>query len=467
MRRRGFTLIEAALVLFLFSVIALTFYQLFSLGTRRILDVRRKLGATALASKRMEMVRSLPYDSIGTKHSNGSGGWTYGIPPGDIIETETTSESGGTFTVHTVAQYVDDAFDGKASGGPSDAVPTDYKRVQIEVSWAGTDGNTESVAAWSTFSPDGVEQPSNTGVLSVNVLNASGSPVQDATIHIVNTASGIDLSADTDAFGNQSWPGAPPSTAYSISVSKSGYYGVRTYPAYPTSAFNPLDPSVSVVSGSVNQKTFVMDRSSDVTVRSEDPFGTAIPNVGFTIAGGHQVGTEPLVTPLTPVYDFSASGTTDSNGEKAYPGRCYGRYSLSYTGSVSGYRFLRIDPGVSDTDGVFDAVPGTSQTAKMVFANTSLGSLLFAVTKVEGSGSGAVDKPVSGAVVRLRDTVSGYDATVTTGPAGQAYFPTAMPALPAGTYQYDISATGYFEATGSVTVTGSGLQDKSVTLTAV
>ena len=162
--QRGFTMIEAAFVLFLFSVITLTFAQLFSLGTKRIMDVRRKLGATTLADERMEIIRSLPYDSIGTKNPNGSGGWSYGIPRGDILETETIDKPGAVYSVHTMVQYVDDPFDGTASGTGSnhDAIPTDYKQARIEVTWPGAE-NGQSVIVWGTFSPNGVEQPSNTG----------------------------------------------------------------------------------------------------------------------------------------------------------------------------------------------------------------------------------------------------------------------------------------------------------------
>ncbi|NTV55123.1 MAG: carboxypeptidase regulatory-like domain-containing protein [Candidatus Moranbacteria bacterium] len=465
--KRGFTMIEAALVLFLFSVIALTFYQMFALGSKRILDVRRKLGATALASERMEMIRSLPYASIGTKRSDGSGGWTYGIPAGDIIETETVSESGATFTVHTTAQYVDDSFDGTASGGgPSDAIPTDYKHVRLEISWDGAEGD-QRVVTWGTFSPDGVEQPSNTGVLSVNVLDASGNGVQGAVVHIVNIANDVDLSAETDAFGNQSWPGAPPGDGYAISVSKDGYYGVQTYPPYPDSAFNPLDIPLSVVVGSVNQKTFVLDRLSSFKVRSEDVFGGSIPNVTFSLAGGHQVGTVPASNPAVPVYGFTVSANTGSGGEKEYSDQSYGRYVFSNIGSVTGYRFLHADPGASDLEGAFDLQPGESRTEKLIFANTSVVSLLVSVTRQEDVGGTPVDKPVSGASVHLVNTSAGYDATVTTGTSGQAYFPTAMPALTAGTYQYEVTLAGYGTETGSVNVTsGGGLQDKAVTLTA-
>ncbi|NTW14118.1 MAG: carboxypeptidase regulatory-like domain-containing protein [Candidatus Moranbacteria bacterium] len=459
-RKRGFTLVEAMFFLFLFSVIALTFYQLFAVGSKRILDVRRKLGATALASERMETVRSLPYASIGTKRPDGAGGWDYGIPAGDILETESIVKTGATYTVHTVAQYEDDSFDGTASGGTHDSIPTDYKQVRIEVTWVGAEGGQE-VVTWGTFSPEGVEQPSNTGVLSINVTDPSGASLQNADVHIVSATGNVDLTAQTDVYGNLSFPGAPPASDYMLYVSKNGYYGVQTYPAAPASAFNPLDLPMSVVIGSVNQKSFAIGRSSGITVRSEDAFGTAIPSVAFTLSGGHQVGTKLNTIPVEPVYDFSVSDTTGSDGQKAYADRSYGRYALAASGSVTGYRFLRVDPGILNTPDTFDMVVGTDLIAKMVFAETSVGSVLVSVK----TNNGSADVPVQNASVRLQDGTIGYDATVTTGPSGQAYFPTSMPALQAGTYQYDVTADGYAAETGSIAVTGMSLQDQSVTLT--
>ncbi|HWQ59664.1 MAG TPA: carboxypeptidase regulatory-like domain-containing protein [Candidatus Fimivivens sp.] len=457
----GFTLIEAAFVVFLFSVIALSFYQLFSLGTKRILDVRRKLGAVALASEEMETVRSLPYASIGTKRSDGSGGWDYGIPAGDIVETRTISRSNATYTVHTMAEYKDDSFDGTASGSPNDAIPTDYKRVRIEVSWAGSE-NDQSVVTWGSFSPNGVEQPSNTGVLSINVTDPSGAELQDADIRVVSAADNVDLTAQTDSTGNLSLPGAPPGNDYMITVSKNGYYGARTYPAYPSSAFNPIDLPMSVVVGSVNQKSFAIGRVSDVTIQSVDTFGEAIPNVPFAVSGGRQIGTT-VDPPITAVYDFSDSSQTGSDGKKVYGSRSYGQYVFSSIGSVSGYRFLYVDPEVIGVPDAFDiSSSGEDQTASLVFAKTSVPSVLFTVTKTVG----ATTEAVSGASVRLYDDAIDYDETVTTDLSGKAYFPTSTPGLEDGTYQFEVTTSGYATETGSIDVTGGGLQDRAVTLTA-
>ncbi len=459
----GFTLIEAAVFLFLFSVITLTFYELFSLGSAHILDVRRKLTASALASERMEMVRSLPYDSIGTRMSDGSGGWTYGIPAGDIIETETVERTGGIFSVHTIVQYEDDPFDGTADGS-SDVIPTDYKRVRVGVSW-GEVSDARQVVMWSTFSPDGVEQPSNTGVLSVNVLDPAGDPVSGATVRIASASSHIDLSAGTDAYGNQSWPGTPPSDDYMVIVSKDGYSGVQTYPPYPDSAFDPLDPPMSVVAGSVNQKTFTIGRFSEISIRSEDPFGATIPSVPFTLSGGTQIGTAPLPADPDPVYEFSVSGTTDAGGERTYTDRSYGTYAISLDGSVAGYRFLRIESSGTEVEGGLFPVAADGETeARMIFADTDLPSLVVSVITVVESGEATTEESVPGATVRLRNEALGYDTVVTADLSGTAYFPTEATGLPAGTYEYEVSADGYATETGTVVVTGPGLQDASVTL---
>jgi len=461
----GFTLVEAAVFLFLFSVITLTFYELFSLGSAHILETRRKLSATALASERMEMIRSLPYDSIGTRRPDGSGGWLYGIPAGDILETETVSRVGGTFSVHTVVQYEDDPFDGEAGGSPADAIPTDYKRVRIGVSWeVGSDGTERDVYVWSTFSPDGVEQASNTGVLSVNVLDPFGNPVSGVSVRITSASEHVDLESETGADGNQSWPGTPPGADYMITVSKDGYFGARTYLPYPDSAFNPVDFPLPVIAGSVNQKTFTIGRFADIVIRSEDPFGVPIPSVPFSLEGGAIFGTEPLPAYPDPVYGFSDTGITGSDGEESYPDLSYGTYFLSPGGAVSGFRFLRVDSDAGSTETSFSAVAGEETEARMIFADESFPALLVSTETVIESGEATSEESVPGAVVRLRNGATGYDTTVTASDSGEAYFPEEATPLPAGTYGYEVSADGYVTETGTVDVSGSGLQEFSVSL---
>jgi type II secretory pathway pseudopilin PulG len=455
----GFTLIEALVLLFVFGVITTAFYQTWVLGTRHIEDAKNRLGAVALANQKMEIVRSLPYASIGTKHSNGAGGWLYGIPGGDILEDETVTVSNAVFHVHTLVQYVDDPFDGTLGGGPNDTIPADYKRARVEVSWGGGI-DSQAVALFANFSPIGVEAASNTGVLSVNVLDSTGVGVSHATVHITNVASSIDLTDATDAIGNLTFPGAPAGVQnYHIVASKENYYSGQTYPRYPTTTFDPLDIDASVVINSVNQKSLVIDQSSDITISTVDPFDAAIPDIAFNLTGGRQLGTDHT-TPSIKKYGLSEDTTTDADGTKSYADQSYGTYTYTSAASAVTYRFLHLTPEVATGSGLMQVLPGQNAEISAVYAVRSVNSLVVTVMKASDLTAFA------GATVHMSNMATGgtFDATVTTDAFGQAYFPTVLPALVAGDYTLEVSATGFTTDTDTVAVTGAGLQEKTVNL---
>lgn len=455
----GFTLIEALTLLFLFSVITTSFYQAWLLGTRHMLDARNRLGATALANQKMEMVRSLDYDIIGTKSWNGSS-WVYGIPGGDILETETVQASNASFQVHTAVRYIDDPYDGTFGGSPNDLAPTDYKTVRIAVSW-GFGGSSHEVVTFATVSPEGVESASNTGVLSINVLNAAGDGVPNATVRVVNTALGVDFTDITDATGNLMRPGAAPGTQnYEIIVTKSGYYGVRTYPAAPASSFDPLDLHASVTAAAINQKSLLMDESADITVETEDPFGTAIPDIDFSLVGGRQVGTATLPAVPDPVYAFSETDDTGGSGSISYADESYGRYVFTLDAGESEFEIFHTGSETAVTKEIVDVLPGENKTASIVLLDKSFGSLLVTVSdSVSGAG-------LAGAEVHLTNVGLGYDATVSTNVNGQAFFPVSVPALVAGTYDIETTATGYVTDTGTEAVAGNALVKKNISMVA-
>lgn len=459
-RIQGFTLIEALTLLFLFSVITMSFYQTWSLGTKHMLDARNRLGATALANQKMEMVRSLEYDIIGTKSWNGSA-WVYGIPGGDILEDETVQASNATFQVHTAIRYVDDPYDGTLGGSPNDLAPTDYKTVRIAVSW-GVGGSSHEVVTFATVSPEGVESASNTGVLSINVLNAAGDGVSSATVRVVNTALGVDFTDLTDATGNLMRPGAAPGTQnYEITVTKNGYYGVQTYPAPPASAFDPLDLHASVAAGAVNQKSLIrVDESADIVIETEDPFGTAIPDIDFSLNGGRQIGTVPLSSPLEPVYAFVQTGDTGGSGSISYSNESYGKYFFTLDAGESGFEVFHGSTEADVTKETIDVLPGETKTVTITLLDKAFGSLLVTVKDV------ATGSVIVGASVHLTNIGLGYDATVPTNANGQAFFPVSAPALLAGTYDIETTATGYVTDTGTESVAGNILGKKIINLTA-
>lgn len=444
----GFTLVEAAVFLFIFAVISVTFYEAWSLGTRHIMNSKYRLGATAIATQQMEIIRSLIFDDIGT---------TSGIPTGTLSEDQTIIANSNRYQLHTVVQFVDDATDGTAGAG-TDIAPNDYKKVTLTVSWGGASAS-EQVAMTSIFSLDGVESvAAGTGILSVNILNGAGIGVANASVHIVNAsvAPAINLTANTDANGNLTFPGAPASVqGYEISVSKGGYYPNTTYDPYPASAFNPVNTHASIVAGSLTAATIVADEHSDIELHSKNPFDGDIPDIDFSITGGLVIGTD--IATSAHVYDFTQVDVTDGSGAITFSDRSAGVYTLTLDASESGYEYLRLDPEET-TFGVINLAPGTTESVKLVLADKTLSSALVSAK------NGADNSPIAGASVRLFNTTLGYDTTITADIYGQAYFPTSNTPLVAGTYDIEVSASGFTTATDTVVLAGTALTKKTVTL---
>lgn len=448
-KHRGFTLVETIIFLLLFALISIVFLQTYTVGTRLIVESKRRLGATALANQKMEIIRSIDYAAIGTKHWNGVA-WVNGIPAGDLLEDETISVNGVNFDVHTFVQYVDDSFDGTV--GNADLIPTDYKRARVTVSW-GNLGVDQTVAIFGNFSPNGIEASGGGGVFSINVLNGSGVGVSGASVHITNTASSIDVTSDTDATGNITLPGAPAGTQkYTLAVSKNGYYGVTTYAPYPTSAFRPIDVHASVVAGALNQKTMIMDESSDINFATKDPFGTDVPNIQYSIIGGHVIGLDAVTN--ANVYGFTGAGTTDASGEASYPNESYGQYTVTITSAT--HELYKLSPPGATVNS-FTSIAGVTSNVIAVLMNQAMGSALIKVVNQTG---GAI---IPGASVTVSNAGLGYSQVVTTDQYGYAYFPTTLPQLAAGTYVIDVTMANFHNGSDTVSISGA-LEKKTITL---
>lgn len=447
--QKGFTLIEGMVMLFLFTLITLVFFQTFAYGTALIQQSKYRLGAITLANQRMEIIRSLDYDSIGT---------VSGVPTGDLVEDETVQVSNALFQVHTFVQYADDPYDGTLGGSPNDLIPNDYKRVRVEVAW-GAETDAEKVVLFSTFAPLGVEQSVGGGILSINILDSQGDGLPGVTVHITNSsvAPAVDVTTTTDATGNLFLVGAPASAqGYHVSFSKSGYFGSATYAPYPATTFIPVDVHASVVDATVNQATFVMDRASTLELRTVDPFGNSVADIDYRIDGGRQIGTESGTG--APVYEFGETVSTDGSGERGYANRSYGSYIWTLDAGETNYTFIGLSPESAAGENLFTVLPNVTQSMQMVLADKAVNAALFTVT------NSADGTPVGGATVRLTNTTLLYDETVTASSYGKAYFPeTETPGLVAESYDYEVTATGFTTKTGTITVT-AGLESVPVSL---
>lgn len=456
--KQGFTLIEALALLFIFSVVTLTFYEVFRLGTYQINEAKNRLGATALANEKMEIIRNFDYDAIGA---------TSGTPTGNIPSVETVSVNTKTYTVRTNISYIDDPFDG-TSAASTDSVANDYKRVGIAVSW-GDGGVDQAVALVSFFAPQGIEALVSGGTLAMSALSSQGAAVSGATVRVVNNAISptLDQSGVTGSDGIVSWPGMKASNqTYQLTVSKSGYYTAYTYPPYPTSSFYPVDVYGSVVDGTYNQKSIILDKVSQLTMRIKTPpgndsSGTIMPGVQFNLMGGRRIG-NTTATPPVAVYDFSQDVTSGADGSYVFADRSPGNYTFTLS-DTSRYQLVRLNP-IGTTQSEFSLLPDTTPEIVAYVADKQIPSALITVTD---QSTGA---PVSGVTVSLANTTLGYAAIDSTDAYGQVYFPSTNPTgqasqLTAST-TYDISitgATGYSDYTGTIHV-NSGLETKSVTL---
>lgn len=430
----GFTLIESLVFLFLFTLISVTFFQTYSIGTRLIIESKNRLGATALANQKMEVIRSIAYDAIGT---------TTGIPAGDLMENESVSVNTVRYQVHTFVQYVDDAFDGTVALG-TDVIPTDYKRVRVTVAW-GNQGDDQKVILFGNFSPKGIETAGGGGVLSINVLNGAGNGVSGVTVHIVNAAAGVDVTGATDVTGNLTLPGAPVGTEdYVITVAKAGYYGATTLPPYPTTAYNPVDVHASVVAVVLNQKTIVADQSADIALTTRDVFGNILPNIGYTLTGGRILGTDTVTG--APVFGFSSVASTDASGQTAYADESYGQYVLAL--ADAGHELFKLSPEGTAPD-TFSVTAGAAADVTAVLLDRNIGSIKV-IVKDQVSGNA-----LAGASVHVTNAAASYDEALVTDQYGYAYFPTTLPALVAGAYDIAVSLDGYSPLESVVNVAGT------------
>jgi prepilin-type N-terminal cleavage/methylation domain-containing protein len=257
-QRRGFSIVEVMIV----SAIMLLFFAALFTLVIYLLDVitnaRVRLSALSVAQERMEYIRSLSYDAVGT---------IAGIPSGTIPQNSTTTLNGYTLYQRVLVQYVDDDADGLGASD-SNGILADYKQVKVELSWNVT-GATSSVSLISNIVPRSIETTAGGGTIRVNVFDAYTTPLSGASVRLLNTSgtSTIDVTRLTDATGAALFAGAPAGSNYQIFVTDTGYSTDQTYVA-TTSNPNPLTLPVSVLESDISTMNFQIDRLADLTLRT-------------------------------------------------------------------------------------------------------------------------------------------------------------------------------------------------------
>lgn len=256
----GISLVEVIVSIGIVLILFLAVFSLIQYVLNLTAENKFRMGAIMLADKKMEKVKNLPYDQVGT---------VAGLVHGPILDNEIATENNGIFYINTLVQYIDDSFDGTSSGNPKDLLPTDYKQVSIRVRWIGKFGQKE-IIVFTKISPPGMETGVGGGVLSIMVFNAVGQPVNQADVHINNVLlnPAINFDATTAASGQLDFPGAPASIeGYEITVSKLGYSTSSTT-ARTAANPNPTQPNATVLTGQKTDISFAIDLLSNLTIKT-------------------------------------------------------------------------------------------------------------------------------------------------------------------------------------------------------
>lgn len=317
---RGVTLIDTLVGTSLMLVIFLGIIAAFNLSVDVVTNNKARAGAIALANERMEYLRSLSYGQVGV---------TGGIPAGIVPQTESVSFNDTAYTRRTLVWYSDDPKDGLA-GADTNGIVADYKTIRVEVSWISRQGQ-RSIELVGRMSPAGVESPLVGGTLTINVVNAVNAAVANAQVDIANVSTNptINIRTFTNTEGIVSFIGAPASSGYEISISKSGYNNDQTY-APSVANPNPSPRHLTVVNNQTTSQPFGIDLLSNKTVETYKK---------YEVSSWADTFTDTTLTSATTSVDID-SGSARLAGEAPYPSDGTIRSVLIATSSLVGWNSL-------------------------------------------------------------------------------------------------------------------------------
>lgn len=447
LRRKGFTLIEMLVVLFMFSLITVTFYRVFSAGTVLMIDAKKRIAAAHVANEKLEIVRSLDYGDIGVPSGNPSGV----IDPDEYITSGVYQ-----FHVETGVVYVDDPEDGLQGSGDTDGA--DYKRVSVEVSW-GSEGDGQSIKSYSDFVPFGVEEEiSGEGTLSIRIIDSYGAGIEGANVNIVNSdiSDPINMNIETNANGYIIIPGAEASDqTYKLTASKYGYDTISTLAPYPTSTYYPTDVHASVVDSDISEAVISIGEHSNLQTQFWDAYGNNLPDINFDMEGGRNMGIE---TDSTIIYNYSDSLVSDGGGLKKIDDLSPGSYKITI--NESGYKLWCVDASTGNEPDEIILPPGEILHEKGIkLLNESVPSYFVQVLDAD------TGVPLHDASVTVTNSTEVFDETVSTDEYGYAFFPYSSSNIMTNGTTYDVSVTisGYDNKTTDTTI--NNLTESVINLT--
>lgn len=241
-------------VLISVSILAMLFVGIFNL-IDLMLGVtnnnKNYVSAIAYANEKMESIKNLNYDQVGT---------IAGSPPGIVSQYDYK----GIFTIHSTITFHDDAYDGTDS---SDPVFTDYKIATVNVSWPTKNGS-KDVTVFSKIIPLTEETFAGYGLLKLQIVDANGAPVPGANIHVQKyTATTVDVNLISDINGYYSLPTYPAINAYNVTVTKDGYSSDQTYAASTTNP-SPFKPPYTIITANKTEDSLKIDKLATINLKT-------------------------------------------------------------------------------------------------------------------------------------------------------------------------------------------------------
>lgn len=336
---RGMTLIDVLVGIAIMLMVFLGLFAAFKLSIELVFSTKAKTGGVFLVAERLEHIRLLPYDAVGT---------IGGIPAGPTPQVEEVLLNGIPYTLRTTVVYVDDPADGL---GEDDAngITADYKRVRVEATWQ-VRGSPRSTFSVTNIAPVGIESVEGGGTLRIAVVDALAEGVPQATVRVVNASvePAIDLSIHTNDAGVVLLPGTPPASGYQLSVTKTGFSEAGTYNISSENP-HPSPAHVSVVEGQTTGMTFAIDRTGALSVTALSPAAPGAFSDSFTDA-----------SKLAEMSDVSVSGGVL---RLLFDGEAYAPFGYAFSNSIAPEALLEWDElSFSKTE-----VPDTEVRVRLYF----------------------------------------------------------------------------------------------------
>lgn len=373
--KKGFSLIEVMVGTAIFLIVAVAVYSSIVSITHLAQGSQARNLAVELAAEQLEIIRNLPYSSIGL---------TNGIPLGVLPQNQSLNRGGMSFNVLLTIRNINLS---------TSTVQASDKLVEVEVNCPGC-RDFQPVILTGQISPANLQSAGLGGALVTQVFDGNGEPVQGATVLVESVATSTITNTDvTNNYGVLNIIGVPSGVNnYKITVSKNGYSTETTYPIGGQGNPNPTKPHATVLNQQLTQVSFSIDKLSSLRLTSVTPVCSLVTNFDFDLVGAKTIGAG--------IYKYSESLSTGGSGALDLNSMEWDTYTITPTDAA--YDIAGINP-----DSPFSLNPDTDQEVQLVVVPKNGTSLMVSVI------DGTTRLPISDAEVNL--SRPGYNTAKYTG----------------------------------------------------